>query len=386
MSKLFVDDIQPKTTGGVINVGGQMCQQWHYTTATQQVVGNNTTLLTTWSKSTSLGSYIGSVGDSMEMSSGIWTFPSTGIYKVEFNFTGESDGGARLYTGSNLKATINNFSSEFDIAQNLQGAAANDHRVSSLSAALFNCSNVSTHKIKASCRHIDTAYVIGSTTRIETSIMSSKIGVQNIAHTNGTNAMTVSSGGAIALTSPLPVSSGGTGVTSVSGMVKILDTTITNQADFLLTSSHLNSTYDRYQMFYHFLPSTDSPQLYGYAYVGGSRVTSTNHSIQVFPLDGGAATNNSTIDIFFRLSRYNVGNAAGEGVSGSAILQNVNSTTAPYRISGQNTEIPNTGLPVKNIFGGSAKPAQRADALNGIQFIFSGGNIASGTFQLYGVA
>jgi len=41
--------------------------------------------------------------------------------------------------------------------------------------------------------------------------MSSKLGVQNIAHTNGTNAMTVSSGGAIALTSPLPVSSGGTG-------------------------------------------------------------------------------------------------------------------------------------------------------------------------------
>jgi hypothetical protein len=44
--------------------------------------------------------------------------------------------------------------------------------------------------------------------------MSSKIGVQNIAHTNGTNAMTVSSGGAIALTSPLPVSSGGTGYTN----------------------------------------------------------------------------------------------------------------------------------------------------------------------------
>mgnify|MGYP003653996010 CR=1 FL=1 len=41
--------------------------------------------------------------------------------------------------------------------------------------------------------------------------MSSKIGVQNIAHTNGTNAMTVSSGGAIALTSALPVASGGTG-------------------------------------------------------------------------------------------------------------------------------------------------------------------------------
>ena len=171
-----VDSIQPKTTGGTIIYGGQMFQQWHYTTAVQQVVGNSTTLLTTWAKSTDLGSYIGSVGDSMAMSSGIWTFPSTGIYKIEFNFTGDADGGARLYIGSNLKATINNFSSEFDIAQNLQGAAANDHRVSSLSTALFNCSNVSTHKIKASCRHVDTSHVIGSTTRIETSIMFTRIG------------------------------------------------------------------------------------------------------------------------------------------------------------------------------------------------------------------
>jgi len=216
--------------------------------------------------------------------------------------------------------------------------------------------------------------------------MSSTIGVENISHTNGTNAITVSSGGTIALTSPLPISSGGTGLSSASGMVKILDTTITNQADFVLTSSHINSTYDKYQMFYHFLPATDGPQLYAYAYVNGSRVTSTNHSIQIFPLDGGGVTTNSSIDIFFRLNKYNVGNADGEGVSGSAILQNVNSTTVPYCISGQNTEMFTDGYGIQNVFGGSAKASQRADVLNGIQFIFSGGNIASGTFQLYGVA
>lgn len=44
--------------------------------------------------------------------------------------------------------------------------------------------------------------------------MSSTIGVENLSHTNGTVAATVSSGGAIALTSPLPVASGGTGVSS----------------------------------------------------------------------------------------------------------------------------------------------------------------------------
>ena len=187
------------------------------------------------------------------------------------------------------------------------------------------------------------------------------------------------------VTGVLPVANGGTGLSSASGMVKILDTTITNQPDFVLTSSHINSTYDKYQMFYHFSPATDSTQLYAYAYVGGSRITSTNHSIQIFPLDGGSVTTNTSIDLFFRLNRYNIGSADGEGVSGSAILQNVNSTTVPYCISGQNTEITDGGSGIQNVFGGSAKATQRADVLNGIQFIFSGGNIASGTFELYGV-
>ena len=58
--------------------------------------------------------------------------------------------------------------------------------------------------------------------------MSSKIGVQNIAHTNGTNAMTVSSGGAIALTSPLPVASGGTGINSSLAFFSISGATLTS--------------------------------------------------------------------------------------------------------------------------------------------------------------
>lgn len=48
--------------------------------------------------------------------------------------------------------------------------------------------------------------------------MSSKIGVQNIAHTNGTNAMTVSSGGIIAFNNK-PTGAGGTLQTVVNGTI-----------------------------------------------------------------------------------------------------------------------------------------------------------------------
>jgi len=81
--------------------------------------------------------------------------------------------------------------------------------------------------------------------------MSSKIGVQNIAHTNGTVAATVSSGGALALTSPLPVSSGGTGHNAViafsckrtptSGDVTVNDDIVFNEVQTNVGSAYNNS-------------------------------------------------------------------------------------------------------------------------------------------------
>ena len=75
--------------------------------------------------------------------------------------------------------------------------------------------------------------------------MSSKLGVQNIAHTNGTNAMTVSSGGAIALTSPLPVSSGGTGLSSVAPYFKLTkNSTQATPNGATVTTTWQNTIYD----------------------------------------------------------------------------------------------------------------------------------------------
>ena len=91
------------------------------------------------------------------------------------------------------------------------------------------------------------------------------------------------------------------------------------------------------------------------------------------------------IDIFYRPCRYNIGNAAGEGVRYEAIIQNVNSTTQPYCIHGHYNQGLTGGTHVGGIFYGSAQPAYRDRTLRGIQFIFNSGNIASGYIKLYGI-
>lgn len=59
--------------------------------------------------------------------------------------------------------------------------------------------------------------------------MSSKIGVQNIAHTNGTNAMTVSSGGVVTFTNP-PVGD------NVGKVLQVVEARRTTQFAFTSTS------------------------------------------------------------------------------------------------------------------------------------------------------
>lgn len=65
--------------------GISMAQQWRLTSDTQ----GNVTPLTNWESNDTYNP--GSIGTSMSVSSGIFTYPSTGIYLVLFNLSGYSD-------------------------------------------------------------------------------------------------------------------------------------------------------------------------------------------------------------------------------------------------------------------------------------------------------
>ena len=209
--------------------------------------------------------------------------------------------------------------------------------------------------------------------------MSSKLGVQNIAHTNGTNAMTVSSGGVVSFNNQ----------PTGTALVKLVTLNLSNSADATIDSTYINSTYDTYKFIYDFLPVANSAYLYTRAIVGGSEDTGNNYGYEVFPLDGGAISQSDSTNVMAVHQKYTIGNGDGEGITGEFTLFNVNSTTRSACISGHSTSFTSNPVPTQNVFGGAYKSDQRVKVLNGLRLFMETSsattNIASGFVTVYGV-
>jgi hypothetical protein len=92
---------------------------------------------------------IGKLGGNMTESSGVFTFPSTGIYSVQFNVTGKRNGDSR-YIGCQIYGTANNGTAwdslglSYESMDNQSAEAYMFMRVESI----FDCTDTSTHKVK----------------------------------------------------------------------------------------------------------------------------------------------------------------------------------------------------------------------------------------------
>jgi hypothetical protein len=84
----------------------------------------------------------GKIGTGMSVSSGIWTFPSTGLWKIEAFFTGIIASGDSQIIGY-IRTYIN--SSPTDIAQAFIGSS--DDYDSAMTSFLYNVTNTSTHQL-----------------------------------------------------------------------------------------------------------------------------------------------------------------------------------------------------------------------------------------------
>jgi hypothetical protein len=87
------------TAGGITEA-----DQWRLTTS---FTGDANPIASNWERTDTSG--WGNIGTGMSESSGIFTFPSTGIWLVAFNFYGSATT-AQLYCSSSIEVTINNSS------------------------------------------------------------------------------------------------------------------------------------------------------------------------------------------------------------------------------------------------------------------------------------
>ena len=82
-----------------LSPGITMADQWR-TYNTQSISGNTATTVTSWERNDNT---FAAIGSAMNESSGVWTFPTTGIYLVTYHFTFWDTSGNNRYITCRLK-------------------------------------------------------------------------------------------------------------------------------------------------------------------------------------------------------------------------------------------------------------------------------------------
>mgnify|MGYP003344625781 CR=1 FL=1 len=157
-------------------------------------------------------------------------------------------------------------------------------------------------------------------------------------------------------------------------------------SEYVIDSTHINSTYDKYQLIFSLMPASDGPDLFYEWYTGGSVFAeSASYGWEVMPQDTGGIAHSDSSQNYGRTNRYGIGSASGEGIQGSYLMMNVNDTNFPVSMCGRNNYYGTSGVHYSDMSMHGVSPAYRATVMNGFRLRFSSGNIASGTVQLYGI-
>ena len=176
-----------------------------------------------------------------------------------------------------------------------------------------------------------------------------------------------------------------TGTVTGAGIDLLLDTTISSAvAQFDITSTHINGTYDEYQLIFNLQPATDNVHLYARVFVGGTIQTGSIYAAEADWLGGTAAYDNNGA-AFFRFNVGGVGGAGAEHTSGRIQLHNVNNTTFGFNYAGDTNQHNTSANHDSANVGGRLILANVANVVNGWRFYFSSGNITVGTIKLYGM-
>ena len=198
----------------------------------------------------------------------------------------------------------------------------------------------------------------------------------NIGSVGDTDAIAIASGGVVTFSQ---------NTVGAGGMDLLLSDTISSAvADYDITSTYINSSYDSYYLVMTLIPVNDnvSPQMQ--VFVGGTLDTGANYGSEIGTFDGGSLQSSDSQD-HIDLVRYNTGSSAGEGFSLVGTFTNINLTNLPFSFQGTSHSGGTGAAPISAIIFGGHKMDQAGDVVNGVRIDFSGGNIESGSVQLYGL-
>jgi len=151
-------------------VGGlSMADQWRLTA---NATGGSSDITSNWERNDSTG--FGQLGTGMTESSGIFTFPSTGIYLVSF-FLNDTGGSSFLSSYSRIYVTTNN-SSYTEVARGMGAGGASETQVIPCEAVV-DVTDTSNVKVKFAYYHGDSGSTAkGDSDKNETYVTFLKLG------------------------------------------------------------------------------------------------------------------------------------------------------------------------------------------------------------------
>lgn len=184
-------------------------------------------------------------------------------------------------------------------------------------------------------------------------------------------------------------SQGSTGAAGAPGALVYLSTVTASSSATADVETTFGSTYDTYMIIgTTILPATDAADLQCRLKIGGSYQTGSNYEYHTNISSAGGATYAgaaSTGHTFIKMADATSNTAAG-GVNFVMWIQNPTSTTTRKHIDWTGSaESGGGGTSIKTANGMGHWNAATT-ALTGVRFFMSSGNIASGTFRLYGIA
>ena len=185
---ISTDTISEKTSGSGVTVDGVLIKDgalpesvtnasymidiWRQTTDTTGTAGDYE-LTSNWERVDD--ATIGFIGTGMSESSGIFTFPQTGIYKITFSLqvynSTTSDG---VY--AQVHATTDNSSYSLIVERHMSLKTSGDTE-EGYAITTFDCTNTSTHKLKFIAADFKSSSVInGDSTKSETYVIFERLG------------------------------------------------------------------------------------------------------------------------------------------------------------------------------------------------------------------
>jgi len=206
----------------------------------------------------------------------------------------------------------------------------------------------------------------------------------NVLLGNGTSALQVVAPG----TSGNVLTSNGTTWASTApaggGSLILLQTITASNSSTVDLETSIGSTYDNYLItFTGVAPDTDDVDLRARLKINGTYQTSSYVSNTFYSASDTATISNERPTLYFSVTRGRVGNSTGRTAQGQFWFGSPTSTSIFKEVNFTSTSCTPTLTASYNTGGG----LYNADgqALSGVRFYFSTGNIASGVFRLYGI-